>query len=146
MAIKPLSSNETSFKIKVADRDPSKPAWFGEFRCLRRLSHSAQLQKDRLRREHLGAHPEHASLRAKEQSEIFSDLAVSLTMAPKWWVASGNGLDLDQDDIIAAVWGEVMKAQSMAEKEFETKSEEDAVELKKAVERGEAEEDLPDDK
>lgn len=84
--------------------------WVGEFTTKLRLSHRDQLARDRISRELLGdTRPDFASPRAINQANIFSDLRVRLTQAPAWWKESAEGLDLEDDNVVAEVYNKALK-------------------------------------
>ena len=103
----------------------------GEFRAFRFLSHRQQLMLDQKRREILGANPDFASQRAKNQAEIFAQLFVRLSDAPKWWSESGYGMDLVDDNIMVEVFNGVMKIEEEAVSDMKKKAEAARESLKK---------------
>lgn len=124
----------TKFTISViGDRTGEK--WFGEFTCLRRLSHRSELNKDRIIRDLLGGDPRNASERALSQAEILAECQVSLIDAPSWWREAGNGLDLVDDSVIQAVYENIMKIKIEAIKEIQDKGKEAEDKLKELAEK-----------
>jgi hypothetical protein len=87
-------------------------------------SHIPQLMLDQKRRELLGANPDAASARARNQAEIFAQLFVRLSDAPKWWSESGYGMDLVDDNIMVEVFGGAMKVEEEAMAAIKKKAEE----------------------
>jgi hypothetical protein len=102
----------------------------GEFRAYKFLTHRQQLMLDQKRRELLGANAETASVRARNQSEVFSQLFVRLSEAPKWWLESGNGMDLVDDNVMVEVFTAAMKVEEEAVASVRKKAEEAKESLK----------------
>lgn len=109
--------------------DTTGEKWYGMFKVKPRLSHRDQLQRDKVRRELLGADGSNASVRAKDQAEIFSQLAVRVVEAPSWWKDNGNGLDLVDDNVIADVYSAAVKAEVDALEETKKAGEQAVQEL-----------------
>lgn len=131
-----IPTDDVPFEVSVVGEE-TKEKWFGKFRALRRLSHRAQMQRSRIRREMLGEHPQYATQRDIEMAIMFSDLAVSITQAPKWWAESGGGQDLVDDNVIVEVYNKAQAIQNEVLDEEKKKTLEDAKVLKKAVENPE---------
>lgn len=132
-----MAVDDVGFSINIVG-ETTQERWIGKFRALRRLSFRQQMTKDKLKREYLGDLAQYASSRAIEQAVVFADLAVSLTAMPDWWVSSGHGQELSDDNLIEAIWTEVAKIQGTLKEEDKKKTAEDAAVLKKAVENHEA--------
>jgi hypothetical protein len=126
-------SNETKFSIDVVGEVSEKP-WKGVFKAKIRLSHRDQLKQDELRRDLLGSKPESASARAHNQAEIFATVLIHLTESPQWWTMAGNGLDLEDDNVIAEVYGKILEAKVEAAKKLRGEAETAKTELAKTVE------------
>ncbi len=118
----PINLPEKSFTIKVKG-EVSEEEYAGVFKCRPALSHSLQLDKDRIRREYLGERPAEASPRAQNAAEIFSTLAVHIISAPAWWMESRGGIDLLDDQVVANVYGEVTKKIAEFHKELKDRAE-----------------------
>ena len=127
----PINLPEKSFTIKVKG-EVSEEEYAGVFKCRPALSHSLQLEKDRIRREYLGERPTEASPRAMNAAEIFSTLAVHITSAPAWWMESRGGIDLLDDQVIATIYGEVTKKIKEFHDELKTRAESARASLAKA--------------
>lgn len=112
----------------------------GEFRAKKRLSHRDHLRKDQVRRELLGGQPGVPTERALSTAMILSELAVRLTKTPDWWVDAGNGIDLEDDNVIGVVYNEALKIEADAIEAKKKKAEKVQEGLRKAAEEREAEE------
>lgn len=121
---------DQAFTISVVG-EVSGETFRGEFRALKFLTHRQQLLLDQKRRELLGANAEFSSARARNQAEIFSQLFVRLSEAPKWWIESGNGMDLVDDNIMVEVFNAAMKVEEEAINAVKKKAEEAKEALKK---------------
>lgn len=124
-----MSTNDAPFSINIAG-DVETDRYIGDFRTKVRLSHRDHLERDRIRRELLGADPVNASPRAASIAEIVSQLAVRITKAPPWWVDSDNGLSLSEDSVLAAVYDAAIKVERDAFEEIKKKAEQAKKELK----------------
>lgn len=134
-----VTLDDQEFSLSVVG-EVSGEKFFGKFRALRKLGHRLQMTRDRIKREMLGAHPEYASARTLEQAVIFSDLSVSITKAPTWWLESGGGQELVDDSVIREVWKKVIEIQGEPLEEEKKEAAESAKVLKEAVEHPEKEE------
>jgi hypothetical protein len=105
-----VNTDTVQFTVSVTG-DTSGEKWYGLFKVKTRLSHRDQLQRDKVRRELLGTDGANASVRARDQAEIFSQLAVRVVDAPSWWRDNGNGLDLADDNLISEVYSASVKAE-----------------------------------
>lgn len=121
---------DQAFTISVVG-EVSGETFRGEFRALKFLTHRQQLLLDQKRRELLGGNAEFSSQRARNQAEIFSQLFVRLSEAPKWWLESGNGMDLVDDNIMVEVFNAAMKVEEEAVASVKKKAEDAKEALKK---------------
>jgi hypothetical protein len=113
-------SKDSTFTIHNVTGETSGETFSGAFRVLLVLSHAQQLERDRIRRELLGGQAQAAAdERAANQARIFSDLAVRIASAPRFWTESNNGLELVDDSVVKAVYDQTTKlvADHMAEVE-----------------------------
>jgi hypothetical protein len=113
---------DQSFTVSVVG-DVSGETFRGEFRAVKFLTHRQQLLLDQKRRELLGANPDSANVRAKNQAEIFAQLFVRLTEAPRWWTESGSGLDLVDDNVMVEVFQATMKVEEETVAEMRKRAE-----------------------
>ena len=123
---------DQSFTVSVVG-DVSGETFRGEFRAVKFLTHRQQLLLDQKRREFLGTNPEAAGVRAKNQAEILSQLAVRLTDAPRWWLESGSGMDLVDGNVMVEVFQATMKVEEEAVAEMKKRAEAAKELLKKDV-------------
>jgi hypothetical protein len=86
--------------------------WAGEFEFWTILTHRQQMDRDRLRRDFLGARELEAPNRTQSQAEAIADLQVRIFKAPKWWMLSNGGQDLVDDEVLTAVYDMVIKAEN----------------------------------
>lgn len=124
------AANEMSFSINILG-EVTQERWVGTFTAKCRLSHRDHLTADKLFRELIGPNPETACDRARQTSEIFSQLAVRIVQSPDWWKASGNGADLADDAIIAEVYNNAMRIEKEALETLKKKAAEAQAELQK---------------
>ena len=125
-----MPNDTASFSIKVTG-DVTGETWHGSFKTRLRLSHRDQFRQDQIRRELLGGvNPESASKRALNAAEVFSVIAIHIFDAPKWWLQADNGLLLEDDNVIAAVYEEILKAKAEAMSALVKKGEEAKADLK----------------
>lgn len=128
-------ANDVSFSIKVVG-EVTGTTWGGVFKTKLRLSHKDQLRRDQLRRDLLGDKAEHASSRAINQAEIFSEIAIHLIESPQWWKVSDGGLDLEDDIVVKTVYDEILKAKADAAKKLLDEGEKAKAELSKVESAG----------
>lgn len=133
-------ANDGAFTLHVVG-ETTERTWAGEFRAKRRLSHRDHLRKDQVRRELLGGQPGVATERALSTAMILSELAVRLTKTPEWWAEEGNGLDLDDDNVIGTVYNEALKIEAEAAESKKKKAEKIQADMRKEAEEREAEEE-----
>lgn len=129
-----MNNDPASFDIKMFG-DITGEQWVGLFKAKKRLSYRDQLRRDQVRRDLLGNHPEAASALALSQAEIFSELSVRLIQAPSWWTEKGNGIDLEDDNVVIEVYQQAMKAESDALKELKEKGEAAKVKLAEEIKK-----------
>lgn len=117
-----MSEHMHSFSINVVG-DTTQEQWVGLFKVKTRLSHRDHLNRDRIRREMLGPNPQGVSPRADSIAEIFSQLSVRIVDAPSWWKDQGGGMDLADDNVVAKVYDEAMKAEADLAKSLKEKAD-----------------------
>lgn len=121
--------NDQAFTVSVVG-ETSGETFRGEFRAVKFLTHRQQLLLDQKRRELLGTNPDSANVRAQNQAEIFSQLFVRLSSAPKWWLESGQGLDLVDDNVMVEVFQGAMQVEKQAIEDMKKRAEEARERLK----------------
>jgi hypothetical protein len=89
------------------------------------LGHRDYLRQDEIRRELLGARPEGVSARAQNTAELFSFVWIHLVESPQWWTMNGNGLDLEDDNVAADVYGKIVELKLAAQKKLKEEAEAD---------------------
>lgn len=125
-----MVSNETSFSINVTSAIGEN--WAGTFKVRKRLSHMQALRRDELRRELLGAKPETAPEIMKQNAYILSTCAAYVIDGPRWWSENSNGVDLVDEEPIAAVFEQIRMIQDSVAKEIEEKAKKATEVLKSA--------------
>lgn len=125
-----MTSNSEQFSINVTG-EVSGEKYPGVFKTKLRLSHRDQLRMDEIRRELLGKSPEHASPRAQNQADIISTIIVHLLDAPLWWKSSGDGLSLEDDNILGEIYGKIMEVKAEAQNKLKKEAETAKVDLAK---------------
>lgn len=121
--------NEARVQISVKG-ELTDLLWSGVFRFKTRISHREQLIRDEYRRRLLGADAEHASQRALNQAELFSEIQAHLIEAPGWWTKTDGGLDLEDDNVIAEIYNGLIKALAEYRQALAAKNEKGKGELK----------------
>ena len=122
--------NEAKFSISLVG-DVTGTTWSGAFKMKLRLSHREQLKRDEYRRSLLGADPDHASPRALSTAECFSEITAHLVEMPKWWILLDNGMDLEDDNVVAEIYNNVIKELVNYRKLVSDRSDKGKVDLKK---------------
>lgn len=128
-----------SFTLHTVGETTEK-TYAGEFRAKKRLSHRDHLRKDQVRRELLGGQAGVATERALSTAMILSELAVRLTKTPEWWTEAGNGLDLEDDNVIGTVYNEAVKIETEAAEAKKKRAEAIQRSLREEAEKREEEE------
>ena len=103
----------------------------GKFSAKLRLTHKEQLMVDREYRKLIGDKPEHATLRSKNQADVISQLYIRVVDSPSWWRESDNGLDLLDDNVVAAIYTKITETVAKEDAEKIEKAKEAAEQLKK---------------
>lgn len=110
-------SNIEKFSVDL-EGEISGKTWKGMFSTKIRLSHRDQMRQDELRRDLLGKNPEHASPRAQNAAEVFSFVMTHLVETPQWWSMNGNGLDLEDDNVVGEVYGKIIEIKVKAQEKL----------------------------
>lgn len=101
--------------IKVIDfntigRDTGQ-AYNGKFKIKAVLSRRDRFAADLRRREIIGANGESALSTLQGEAFMLGRLYVSILEAPDWWTNSTGGLDLNDENVIAELFEEALKAE-----------------------------------
>lgn len=123
-----------SFSIDLIGENTGK-TWKGVFKTKINLSHRDYLRQDQLRRELLGEKPEAAGARAANTAELMAFINIHLVEPTQWWQMNGNGLDLEDDNVVSAIYGKIVELKEAAAKKLVAKAEADKVEIAKAPEQ-----------
>ncbi len=125
-------NNTATFSIHVVG-DKTNETFTGEFTCKLILSHRDELIRDSRKRELLGSiNPQFADSRSVNQADIFGEVFVRITNAPQFWAESGNGLDLLDDNVVAAVYRECMRLEKEKLDAIKAKGTQAQADLRKA--------------
>jgi hypothetical protein len=103
----------------------------GVFTTKARLTQRDYLLEDQIRRDIIGPNAQSASAMATGISIAVSYLKVRVLKAPKWWTDSDGGLDLEDDNILAAVYYKAVEAEKEDKKVLADQAEKARQELKK---------------
>lgn len=138
-----IDANDAPFTLHVVG-ETTDLTWTGEFRAKKRLSHRDQLLKDQVRRELLGGQAGQPTERALSTSMILSELRVRLTKFPAWWPEVGQGLDLDDDNVIGEMYDKALAIEQEALDAKKKKAEEAQKKMREDLAKKKAE-DADDD-
>jgi hypothetical protein len=124
--------NPVIFTINVVG-DKTKEKWSGAFTSKPLLTHREELAIDRIKRDLLGPDSGHASGSSLAVASIIAELSIRLTSAPDWWKNANGGLDMVDENVIAAVYEQAMKAEKDAIEGVKTEGVQAKQELKTLV-------------
>jgi hypothetical protein len=129
-----MYSNEpVEFTVDVKGEKTGE-SYPGVFKARPRLSHLDTLKMDQLRRDLLGPKPELASPDAQNVASAFSKIWAHLVgPGPRWWQESGQGINLVDEDPVAAVYSNILRIEKEAQDAVVKKGEEARAELKKSA-------------
>lgn len=112
----------------------TKEQWVGKFKAKVRLSFRDQLRKDQIKCELLGnSSKDLISSDALNQAIVFSDLAVRLVETPSWWKEKGNGLDLEDANVVNKVYEKALEVEKKQNEEAVKEAEKAKDEMKKSL-------------
>jgi len=101
----------TLFEIHVRG-DTTGKIWDGKFRAKSGLSFRDKLQADKIRRELLGADADAATSDSKVFAAVLSQLGVRIVESPEWWAAAGNGVELEDWNVLEAIYTAAVKIET----------------------------------
>jgi hypothetical protein len=127
-----MASANSTFTVDVVGEITGEK-WVGSFTTRLQLSHADQFRRDEIRRRLLGANPESASPRALNAAEVFSEISIHITDAPQWWKGNNGGLDLADDNVVAAVFDGIVAEKTKAAAETKKRADAALEELKKTA-------------
>jgi hypothetical protein len=128
----PLNMDPVVFTINVVG-DITKERVQGTFASKPILTHREELTVDRIKRDLLGPDSANASANSVAMASIIAELSVRLTDAPPFWKNSNGGLDLVDENVVAAVYEKVMKIEKDTVDGVKTEGVEAKQELKTLV-------------
>lgn len=115
---------ETTTKFSVSEiGENSGQPFSGDFVVKTRLTRQDLFRADEIRRNLLGARPEAASPAMSGEAFIFGQLAVRIVEAPKWWTDAGDGLQLEDPNIIGTVFKIAVEKEEERKKKIREESE-----------------------
>ena len=98
MSIKNIVEFDVSAKGELTGKD-----YVGSFSAKTKLSTREQIKQDEIYRNILGVNSQEASLTSKTMAAAVSYLSVHLMTKPSWWKEIGEGLDLEDMNVLAIV-------------------------------------------
>jgi hypothetical protein len=110
----------------------------GVFHIQKFLPYRKQLQRDAMRRELMGKLPEQAVIGAVYASVAFSEMAVRIIQAPTWWKESDGGLDLEDTNVVEAVFNAMTEELDKIAKKDAKDTTDAQARLKKTADKAEA--------
>jgi len=121
MSQKPAIQNSEPFVINEVG-DTTGDTQTGKFVAKKRLSFNDQMRRNNHRRQRLGGALGAPTPRAASMATIFSELLVRLTEAPSWWVDADEGRNLEDENVIVAVYDKAIKVEADARAEVAKKA------------------------
>lgn len=121
------------FSVNVVG-DATGQQFRGDFEAKVRLSFRDEIERDKIRRAIIGPDPDNAGPRTKNQAFIVADLQVRLTKTSPWWQSANGGLDLEDDNVLLAIFEAATKIEKDAADEIKKKAEVAEKELRKLAE------------
>lgn len=106
---------ETTATFSISEiGETTGKSYVGDFTVKTVLTRRELFKIDALRREIIGPSPEGAIVPADLQLEahMLGHLQVRIVKAPEWWSQAGGGLDLEDLDIIAKLFGFMLKEEN----------------------------------
>lgn len=130
----PTKAVGVPFKVHVIGSTTGK-LWPGDFRAKTILSFRDKLAADAGRRELLGGAAGNIDPEAAAAALVISQLSVRLTETPDWWKESKGGLDLEDANVLEAVYKEALKVEDdyLKQIEAEGKAAQEALRADKKV-------------
>lgn len=92
----------------------TKERYTGTFRVKRVLTQREEFLSDHRRRAILGPNPENSAMAMAQNAYALGQLSVRITKSPSWWNPNNEevgGLDLIDENLIAKVFEETLKAE-----------------------------------
>ena len=118
-----IDSNEDSFTIDVNGSKTGKN-YAGTFNCKLFLSFNDELTRDNLRRFLLGPSAGEPTVRVANMADLLSEVGVRVTDGPSWFLDSGRGQNLFDDEPLAEIYKKCIEASEKPLKEMQKKAEE----------------------
>ena len=126
----------TSFTVNITG-DTTGRVYSGKFLVKTLLSRRDNFVADERRRMLLGSSPQAASPNVQGEAYIFGQLSVRILEAPKFWMDSDNGLDLEDANVIGEVFKIAMEKEEEYTKSLKTQAQEAVKTLSKKVSKSE---------
>lgn len=106
---------ETTSTFSISEvGETSGKSYVGEFKVKTVLTRRELFRIDAVRREIIGPSPEGSVVPADLQLEahMHAHLQIRVIKAPQWWAECGNGLDIEDLDIIAKLFGFMIREEN----------------------------------
>jgi hypothetical protein len=114
--------NQAKFTMSTVG-EVSGLTYAGEFSIKIRLSHRDTLKMDSIRRDLLGDFSEGASSDAIDLANVIAFLGVHVLSAPSWWRDAGNGLDLEDGNVLKSVIEGIRKIKEADQKDRDQRTQ-----------------------
>jgi hypothetical protein len=119
----------STFQISMVGAE-SQETLKGEFKVKTIITPRDILRADSTNRELLGMNPENASQAARATAFMLSQLSIRILESPSWWREAGNGVDLEDMNVINEVFSKTMDAESQRKESTNKAAEEVAQKIK----------------
>lgn len=132
-----LPNREKEFAINEIGA-VTKERYTGTFQVKRVLTQREEFLADHRRRSILGPNPENSSMAMAQNAYALGQLSVRIVKAPTWWNPNSEdvgGLDLLDENLIAKVFEETLKAEQEWRDEIAKKAEASVKTVEEAAEK-----------
>jgi len=119
----------SSFEISIVGAE-TQETMKGSFKVKTMITPRDILRGDSINRDLLGQNPEFASEAAKATAFMLSQLSVRVLESPAWWREAGNGVDLEDLNIVNEVFTKTMEAELRRKADLSKSAEEASQKLK----------------
>ena len=116
-----LPDNEKTFDINIEEGEVTRQNYKGKFRCKCVLNIGERAEADVIQKR-LSGGLTNLTENTLMYHLIISQLRTRLLAAPEWWIAAGNGTELEDMNVLYEVYEQCLKA----EKEWRTQVWSDA--------------------
>lgn len=123
-----IDTSPVSFQFKM-EGPTTMEEFSGTFKVRPILTQAQQIDRDNLVKELLGGSMKDASGRALSQALLIAETRVRVVDAPGWWKESRGGMDLIDEEILAAVFDKCMETEQKWRQEVKERAEKAKAEL-----------------